>query len=124
MYSHTERKLVSILLVLLLCGLAVVVLSPKLHFPDAGIWYCDELQMQISFEDDTASAVVDGKKIPCIWETDGEEKRISVRCSEDGYPGYAAGASLFTAKITRLEDNTLVVYEESSGNTYTFLKIG
>lgn len=124
MYSNSERKFLSIFLVLLLCGLAVLILTPKQKLPDDGVWYCDALQIEISFDDGSASAVVSGKKMHGVCQRDDEKNRITLICREEVHPDFRPGDVLFTARFIRLDENKLVVLDEKIEKEYTFLKIG
>ena len=94
-----------------------------MHYePQSGVWYCEELQIQLSYEDDEVTYITEnGKQIIGTCETDRGSKWIGVLCRTDEV-GYYVGDQLFLAKIISLNDDTLVLYHEDTNQKYIFLR--
>ena len=80
-----KRYVVFVLLIILLSLTSCVTIR---YEPQEGVWYCEELQMQLSYEQDTESFVTEGnRKIRVYCETDRGSKWIGVNSaiSADGH---------------------------------------
>ena len=129
-----ERKRSMILLVLLPLFIVVILASlvypmrvicvPVRYEPQEGVWYCEELQIQLSYEHDAATYITEnGDKIFGICGTDRGSKLIGILC-QSTHGGHYVGEELFLAEITSLDNGTLVLYDEDSGQEYIFQRIG
>ena len=92
--------------------------------PEFGIWYCDALEMQLSFEKNTSSYVVqDGKCIECEWTNDRGSTYISVRYLWDGQQKYG-DSTIFYGKCIDLTNDIYILEEIDTGVQYTFCRKG
>lgn len=90
-----------------------------------GVWYCKELQMQISFTDPRdAFLMQNGVKIQCRSDTYVAKYHdiLELYCQEWELPGLAHGKTLFTAEIRQYKDLSMVVYDRKAGREYTFVR--
>lgn len=106
---------------MILAGLAGCTYSNWM--PEDGLWYCEELQMQITFTEDECFVMKDGQKIACICENDKSSMWFSVLCSQQDLEDYPIGTELFSAKRISLSGDTFVVMEEHTKTQYTFIKV-
>ena len=101
----------------------VVGLGSVRYEPQEGVWYCEELQIQLSYEDDAATYITEnGDRIFGICGTDRGSKLIGILC-QSTHGGHYVGEELFSAEIASLDDDTLVLYAEDSGQAYVFQRI-
>lgn len=91
--------------------------------PEKGIWYCEQLQIQLSCEDDNTYAVVNGKMIRCVWGNDRYSNVIGVECQESGIEEYRLGETVFWGYFVSLTDSEYVIRDAKSGVEYTFDRI-
>ena len=114
------RIFVIILLILILCAGCV----PDQYEPEEGVWFCKELQMQLSYEKGIQSFLVEnGEKIICSCGSDRGVQYLFVTNYDMSHPCYSFDEELFTARIISLSETEFLVYDEQAERYYTFLRI-
>lgn len=111
---------------LALFGVFVVICAqpPVQWEPTQGVWFCDELSIQLSYEEDDESFIIeDGNKIICACGSDRGSRRIEVSCQDNSTRDYYMGELVFSAEILSLEGNELNVYHKETEREYIFLKV-
>jgi len=90
--------------------------------PTEGIWYCQELQMQISFEENESFVVIDNQKVACACLNDRGSAWffVLIQGKNDRYP---VGTEVFSAKHVQLSKNEFIVSEEHTGQQYVFTRV-
>lgn len=92
--------------------------------PEDSVWYCDELQMQLSFISGVESfCIIDGEKIPCICENDTSSMWFCVFSQATNMENLPAGTELFCAERVSLTETSFVVREIKTKKEYTFIKL-
>ena len=91
--------------------------------PQKGDWFCEELQIQISFDDGESYLVYDGEKMPCDCINDRGSKSFFVISQAFGIDDLPVGAELFSAEYVELTDTDFLVKEETTGTEYLFVKV-
>lgn len=67
------------LLILNILFLLILSSTPMVFFPEEGVWYCEQLQIQISCEQPEDCWILsNGEKIQCTWGSDRGSKWMSV----------------------------------------------
>lgn len=121
-----------ILIVLSLCIILFYILpflmiafcEPVDYFPQDGIWYCEELQMQVSFaDDDKTFAYVNGEKIYCTWGYDRGSTWLGLHCRNYYSKAFQVGDVVFDGEYVSLNDKALVLYDQEINRDYTFLRL-
>lgn len=98
----------------------LVVCVPVRYEPQEGVWYCEELQIQLSYEDDARTYITEnGNRILGICGTDRGSKLIGILC-QSTHAGHYVGEQLFLAEIISLDDHALVLYDKDSKQQYVF----
>lgn len=125
---RTLVKIVFGALISYLClNLAIIFIfshpTPSVARPDEGIWYCEELKMQLSFEDDSSYAVVNGEAISCIWENDRGSDVIGILCQDQNVEAHGLGDTIFWGYQLELTDDKYIVCDGVTGIAYTFTRI-
>lgn len=84
-------------------------------YPKEGVWYCEELQMQISFDDSELSYYIEnGKKIRCGWHCKPYEYGIMyIYPKEDGANSF---------QFQRSTSDYFVVKDLDTGIKYKFVR--
>lgn len=102
--------------------IAFFALAGSTDIPQEGVWYCEELQILISYDDEMCTAVLDGEEIPCNCLHDGDQwiYIVSQTARNEKYP---LGSSVFIAEPIKLTKTEFVVKEKKTGVVYTFQKI-
>ena len=116
--------LVAFFLLLLLYVVLIFTLEPKnkVWRPEQGVWYCEELHMQLSFEKGYKSYVIlDGEAILCACENDRGSKNLLVLCQEPNVKGYEIGDPIFSGRYVDLNNNKYTVKDNDSHELYTFV---
>lgn len=94
--------------------------TPKSLLPGEGIWYCDELQIQLSFENhETSYIVVDGVEIACAVGNDRGSKQIVISCQELNSEHFCLDEVILAAWHVELTDNCWIM-QDDSGQQYIF----
>ena len=120
-------KGIGIILLLLILVLGIVLwkgihTTPKQVVPEGGVWYCEELQTQLSFDLATPSwTVINEQKVLCQVGNDRGSKDIMISCGEFDNRDYYTGELLFVYKHIRLEETRWFV-QDDSGQEYVFVK--
>lgn len=91
--------------------------------PQEGDWFCEELQIQISFDDGESYFVYDGEKIQCDCINDRGSKSFFVISQAFDIDDLPVGTELFSAEYVELTDSIFTVKEESTGIEYIFVKV-
>lgn len=91
--------------------------------PQSGVWYSEELQMQISFDGGESFAVIDGRKIVCIFENDRSSKCFTLLSQDRNAKDIPIGQELFCGERISLTENEFVVKEEKTGQLYVFRRV-
>lgn len=93
------------------------------YAPREGVWYCEELQIQVSWTDQDCIAIRDGEMIPCDCINDRGSKWIYIVSQAADIANYPLGAEVFAAEHVVLTEDKYVVKEEKTEIIYTFEKI-
>lgn len=84
--------------------------------PDSGTWYCDELQVQLCFDENGDSFVVkDQKTVPCRLEIRSESKLIYL-ISKDLFE-----ECVFSGKFISWTKKQMRIEDRDSNYTYSFV---
>lgn len=118
-------------LVLLLCYFLVFIIGSyqngeniSVWIPDGGTWYCEALQMELSFEyGEYSYVIIEGEEIKCKCYNNRGARDISLVIMEEDLAGYQLGDTYFWASYVDLNDECYVVKECSTGEVYTFCRI-
>ena len=98
--------------------------EPTIWRPESGVWYCEELQIRLSFETGIPSyVIIDGEKIGCSWQNNIGSQHTWLACTSDN-KDYRVGDELFCCKFVELTEDQYIVKACDTGVQYTFLKIG
>ena len=91
--------------------------------PEEGIWYCEELDMQLAFSDsDDSYIVIDGEKVICSVHNNRGSQVFSLLIQESGVPNYKLGDDVFSGKYVSLTEEAFTVKDRESGMQYVFIR--
>ena len=111
----------SCIFVLLSLLLLTASCTPDSFEPEEGVWYCPELNIQLSYESGIPSyIVVEGETVICACGSDRGVDRILLYCQQQGHPQYHMGQLLFSAQVLELTREELTVSVDSPDNRYVF----
>ena len=92
--------------------------------PNEGVWYCDELKIQLSFTlDEETYAIINGEKVICVWGNNPGTSYLSVHVQENGLEDYALGETIFFGKCSELIDTELIIIDNDTGIPYSFIRM-
>ena len=115
-----KKPIIFLILMTLLVRSVFVGCEPVRYEPQEGVQYCEELQIQLSYEHDAATYITEnGDKIFGICGTDRGSKLIGILC-QSTHGGHYVGEEIFLAEIISLDDQALVLYDEASKQQYVF----
>lgn len=100
-------------------------LGPVEQVPQEGIWYCEELKLQINFEQKTQSnayILVDGEKILCQGGNDRGSPYLYVVCAETRYAADYPNGIVFSGEVISHNDEAFIAQELDTGAEYTFFR--
>ena len=112
-----------IYLALWTAGLFLTAGSMNYGVPEEGVWYCDDLEIQLSYsEGNETYAIIDGRKVQCGWINYRGAIDFSVLVQERNVPNYGVGDSIFWGKYISLTETEFVVEDCNSGERYVFVR--
>lgn len=116
-----KRMLFVCVLVALLCLGGCTVTK---WVPDDGTWYCEELQIQLSFTKERESfAIIDGQTIICVVENDRGSKEVALICQSSNDLGFQVGDVVFCGEYVELSERQYILKDYASRGTYIFKRI-
>lgn len=93
------------------------------YVPKEGVWYCEELQIQISFEENNDTYVTeDGNQIMCTWSHDRNSKHFEVWCIDFNTHFYEYDDVVFSGTFVKLTNDQYIL-EDEAGKEYIFLRM-
>ena len=85
------------------------------YFPKEGAWYCDELQMQISFDKNNESFYfIDNTKIPISAHIDRDVNILMISCGQPDCTYCEYRSFVATLKFVELSETQLVLEDCSA----------
>lgn len=112
---------------LIICSILLPFLSacsPDQYEPTEGVWYCEELNIQLSYESDEITyMVIDGELVVCACGSDKGVDRILLCCQQEGHRDFYLGELLFEAQIIALRESELLVYVDTLDTQFSFERI-
>ncbi len=145
-----KRTNIATLFVLLIVALTGCVSSPKVYYPREGIWFCEELQVQLCFDSEKSDTVefyedklymqMDDEEYYdsfILW--DGQKFRCSAHCKWDSpylfiqyddprfnntqYKAYDIGHYFYETEIISLSGSKMVLKDQNTAEKYTFIRV-
>ena len=109
---------------IVLCFFSCIGCTPDQYEPENGVWYCDELQIQLSYDvGKECYAIINGEKIKAACGSDRGVSRLCVSIQQEDHPEYNMGETFFEAEIINLNEHEFVVYDEQTQREYIFYRI-
>ena len=119
------RKLFVIICIIGLM-LILVQCKPDQTYPEEGIWYCAELQMQICREKDRTErythAIIDGEKRNCALYTDYGNRFFSVVYMYEVDEKYES-TTLYRGEFISFNDEKIVTRDTQTQTEYVFVRV-
>ena len=85
--------------------------------PESGVWYCEELQMQLSFDSEVPCFVTqNGTEVNCTWFNNSGSVYITVCYLTKDYDYI----TILDGKYVDLTDDSYIVEDMDTGIQYTF----
>lgn len=122
------KNILSIFIVFLFFAMTACNVFPSgtvtLWRPVEGVWYCDDLQIQISYDREYETyAIVNGAKVICVAENDAGSISTSVICQELGHEKYDLGDAIFWGEYVELTDSVFILKDVHTKELYTFRRM-
>ena len=112
---------IAILTSLFFLMFAVTLLSP--WTPPEGNWYCEELQIQVSFSGGDSFYLLDGNEIPCDCINDKGSKAFFVITQASNIDSVPLGTEIFCAINMEFEGSQMIATQELTNTEYVFIKV-
>ena len=110
-------------LILIFVGYLSIFAFPTDHYPSEGEWYCDSLDLQISFEKNVDTILIwNDEKVVCTIVIDRGSKWINVLCQEADNAYFDLGECVFFGEIISRKDDYFVIRCDD-GAQYTFNRL-
>jgi len=120
----SKELLFLVFLFILATAVISILMFPPRYEPEEGVWFCEELQIQISYEKNANTFLIEnGEKINCACGSDRGVKELQVYCQEWDHPTYRLDEMIFCADIKKLTDKTLTVFDPLAKQEYIFIRI-
>lgn len=91
--------------------------------PPEGNWYCEELQIQVSFSGGDCFYMLNGKKIPCDCINNRGSYSFFVISQAFDVEAIPLGTELFSAVYMEFTDSQMIATEEHTKAEYIFVKV-
>lgn len=92
-------------------------------YPTEGVWYCEEYQIQLSFEGTYKNYfTINGKQIECVWNVERGSDWLSLWCMEEDNSDVDYYQTVFLCRFISLTEDELVVRDEA-GTRYVFVRV-
>lgn len=139
------KKLLIVLLIILALFLLYVflvyagIIPPNQYYPTEGIWYCEELQIQLCFSDKPHNThegapdhdcciTIEGKQIKCYPHYKQGNPNFVVVYQKSGSTDknteeYSIDHIFYKGHVKSLSKTRLVTKDRETGETYTFYRI-
>ena len=93
----------------------------KDYIPQSGLWYCEELQIHLSFTNEYESTVViGGETMRCTWGSEiGCSDIHIIRLDENG----VLRESLLWGEYVSLDEKVYTIRDHKTGEVYSFIRI-
>lgn len=99
-------------------------LSSEEYFPCDGTWYCEEPRFQLSFDGiGDCYYLIDGERISCACGSGEGSRWLTVGCQETDSEFFALAKEVFGAEFVSLDQDKLIVYDNSAEKEYVFYRI-
>lgn len=112
---------------ILIIVLVLIIFSSCQHqryVPTEGQWFCEELQIQLSYDDGHSSYLLDnGEKIVCSNETDPGTRCIMVYCQEQNHEKYEFCSEIFTDDCISFDQEKMIVVDQTTGKEFIFKRV-
>lgn len=115
------RTIISVLILAILLSCFSSCVGHKNWMPQDGPWFCEELQIQITFTYGDCYAIIDEKVVRCDCINDPGSKYFFVITQEE-MTNLPIGTCLFEAEYVELGNTTFIVKELETGDIYSFFK--
>ena len=107
-----------------LCTIFCMGCTPDQYEPLNGVWYCEDLQMQLSYDVGKESyVIIAGEKIAIACGSDSGVSRLCVSNQQRNHPEYHMGETIFEAEIISLNATKFVVYDMQAQREFVFYRI-
>lgn len=117
--------------VIILCLLVIVAIvligitiynhnNPTVSYPTEGIWFCEELGIQINFDGYNDNFIKIGDEYYVCWFDTNRGSSLMFIRSQDVDLGENLGESLFTGEHVRSDDHSFSVRDTKTSRVYTF----
>ena len=112
---------------MLLMGFIIAFVStckPIDYFPEEGVWYCSEHEMQLDFSrNDDSYIMLDSKKIHCDYLANIGSYVLTVCCQENDCGFFSLGEEILSMRFVSLDENTLIMKDLYGDKKYLFTRI-
>lgn len=89
--------------------------------PKEGLWYCEEMEMYLSFSDEYKSTVViDGETRNCTWGSEIGCSDIYITCLDENG---VLGESLLWGEYVSLTEELYQIRNHETGEIYDFVRV-
>jgi len=113
---------VLILACLLLTGCNIT----KLYFPTSGIWYCEQLQMQLAFDNskfDYNVFIINNILYACMPSYDPGMSTISIVYKDDDRADYSLGDIIFHGAYVKSNETSFTLRELYGDREFVFIRV-
>ena len=112
-----------VLLVLFTPFACSILTTTENHIPREGTWYCEELQIQFSWEKaEDNYAIIDGKKIQTSVGNDKGSPYFSIS-GQDFENADTLGKDIFYGECVSFDDNVFITKDYDTGKEYVFKRV-
>ena len=130
MNTMTKRSICLLIisaLVFLFGGCSGSVEEITYHMPEDGIWYCEELGIEIVLDRENgtvkpSTVVINGETITCICVGEFNTPYLFLRCQDTDASKYKLAESIYWWTVIEYTENELVLEDYYSKQCYDFVR--
>ena len=91
--------------------------------PPEGNWFCEELQLQVSFSNGESFYILDGEKVPCTSINNRGSRTFHVLSQAFDVEALPLATELFSAVYMEFTEEQMIATEEHTKKEYIFVKV-
>lgn len=98
--------------------------TPNRYEPEEGVWYCEDLQIQLSYDiGKECYVIINGEKIKAACGSDRGVNWLYVTSQQQGHPKFDLAEVIFSAEIISLNEVEFIVYDEQAKREFVFYRM-
>lgn len=120
----------TIIVISLLSGCSGPSKSTDYHMPESGVWFCEELQVRLVFDEENgirkaSTIIIDGEEIECLCTSELNTTYLFLICQEKDPPisKLYLGSTIYWWTVIDYTEDELTLEDYDTGQVYSFMRV-